>query len=320
MLNSSSLSEEDRSREEESSLTAGIGTRLYCANEQLQSGKQRIEGKKSSYGSAVDIFSAGIVLFEMVYRQPFSTASERIHVIQALRDKRELPSEMIGREDVSPNLAALILRMTSPDGTQRPTAVELLENDIFPSPFFLDGRTMQFPIKWTRRNSMHLYTTPCDSKPSPEPRAIRPGGPTCRLMRHSTISGNSYGIYFNYAGAVEVASPVLTMKPHRESYAVDSTMLLNGSGHVVHLPNSLLENWRFFMDDSPSLASVQHFQVGNVFLPQPRGSGSHPQHHFSAVYDVTAPLDSRGLVDHDVLSAALEIAQELGQAGGPIYC
>ena len=121
---------------------------------------------------------------------------------------------------------------------------------------------------------------------------------------------------FQLRGAVEVASPVLTMKPHRESYAVDSTMLLNGSGHVVHLPNSLLENWRFFMDDSPSLASVQHFQVGNVFLPQPRGSGSHPQHHFSAVYDVTAPLDSRGLVDHDVLSAALEIAQELGQAGG----
>ena len=223
---------------------------------------------------------------------------------------------MIGREDVSPNLAALILRMTSPDGTQRPTAVELLENDIFPSPFFLRRQDDAISDKV---DSTKFYALVHDSmrlKTIPRASRDKARGPTCRLMRHSTISGNSYGIYFQLRGAVEVASPVLTMKPHRESYAVDSTMLLNGSGHVVHLPNSLLENWRFFMDDSPSLASVQHFQVGNVFLPQPRGSGSHPQHHFSAVYDVTAPLDSRGLVDHDVLSAALEIAQELGQAGG----
>ncbi len=314
---SSSLPGEGKSRDEESSLTAGIGTRLYCANEQLQTGGQQTRGRRASYGSAVDIFSAGIVLFEMVYRQPFATASERIHVIQALREKRVMPSEMLARDDVSPELATLILRMTSPDEMERPTAMELLESDVFPSPFFLRQQGVANPgdMDLTKfyalaHESMRLKTIP---------RASRDKARGAYLSSNEAQHNLSEFLrnLFQLRGAVEVIPPVLTMESHRESYAADSTMLLNGSGHIVHLPKNLLENWRFFMEESPSLVNVQHFQIGYVFLPQPRGSGSHPQHHFSALYDVTAPMDCRGLVDHDVLSAALEIAQELGQAGGP---
>ena len=81
------------------SLTGGVGTTFYRAPEQ----EGVISGQKGegSYDCKVDIYSFGVILFEM-FHPPFKTQSERIHVLARLRqddvpglnrDNRKGPTE-----------------------------------------------------------------------------------------------------------------------------------------------------------------------------------------------------------------------------------
>jgi serine/threonine protein kinase/histidyl-tRNA synthetase len=67
------------------SMTGGVGTTFYRAPEQEGLLKQqRGGGDSSSYGVKVDIFSLGIILFEM-FHVPFTTAMERAETLSTLR-------------------------------------------------------------------------------------------------------------------------------------------------------------------------------------------------------------------------------------------
>ena len=69
-------------------MTGGVGTAFYRAPEQEDTG---------SYNEAADLFSCGIVLFEMAH-PPFRTAMERAMVLQRLREG-ELPRSLEQRLD-----------------------------------------------------------------------------------------------------------------------------------------------------------------------------------------------------------------------------
>jgi len=61
----------------EDNLTVGVGTPFYCSPEQLKPGMH--------YDQKVDLYSLGIILFEMCY--PMSTAMERAEVSRPGRSK-----------------------------------------------------------------------------------------------------------------------------------------------------------------------------------------------------------------------------------------
>ncbi|NXW06294.1 E2AK4 kinase, partial [Fregetta grallaria] len=89
-------------------LTGMVGTALYVSPE--------VEGStKSTYNQKVDLFSLGIIFFEMSYH-PMSTASERIFVLGQLR------------------LRSVITWLLNHDPAARPTAVELLKSEHLPPP------------------------------------------------------------------------------------------------------------------------------------------------------------------------------------------
>ena len=74
-------------------LTKGVGTALYSAPEQ----------GASKYADKVDIWAAGIILFELL--SPFQTNMERVTAIRALRNSSELPD---GFEACYPEAAAVV--------------------------------------------------------------------------------------------------------------------------------------------------------------------------------------------------------------------
>lgn len=59
----------DRQFSAMSNLTGGVGTVFYCAPEQLN----KMKHSDSSYDSKADIFSLGVLLFEMFNLLPFAT-------------------------------------------------------------------------------------------------------------------------------------------------------------------------------------------------------------------------------------------------------
>eukprot|EP01133_Synstelium_polycarpum_P019918 gene19918-23871_t len=93
--------------------THGIGTLTYASPEQLSG---------SVYSNKVDIYSLGIILFELLY--PFNTMFERSETIKHLKEGGKIPDLFMAR---NPYEAKLIKSMVSPDPEQRPTTETLIK-------------------------------------------------------------------------------------------------------------------------------------------------------------------------------------------------
>ncbi|XP_053314110.1 eukaryotic translation initiation factor 2-alpha kinase 3 isoform X2 [Spea bombifrons] len=98
--------------------TGQVGTKLYMSPEQIYS---------QSYSHKVDIFSLGLILFELLY--PFSTQMERVRILTELRDLKFPPlfTQKFAQEE------NMVLHMLSHNPSERPEAEEIIENPLFES-------------------------------------------------------------------------------------------------------------------------------------------------------------------------------------------
>lgn len=97
-------------------ITGGVGTKSYASPEQMS---------QSSYGASTDIYSLGIILFELVY--PFSTGMERNICLSRLRQSGDFPSDWDDvTGDAADRLRQGITRMVQTDPSARPTADEVV--------------------------------------------------------------------------------------------------------------------------------------------------------------------------------------------------
>lgn len=90
----------------------GIGTASYAAPEQVDS---------RHYGAAVDIFSLGLILLELVCS--FDTEHERLDHFQKCRNQR-IPQWI---HEHYPDVSSTILACTRPKARDRPTAADLAD-------------------------------------------------------------------------------------------------------------------------------------------------------------------------------------------------
>ncbi|GAB6020418.1 Eukaryotic translation initiation factor 2-alpha kinase [Chamberlinius hualienensis] len=95
--------------------TAEIGTGTYAAPEQL---------KSSNYGQKADMYSVGIMYFEMYF--PFGTGMERNEAITNLRDHFGQTLEVEAIKEKFPLVAKVIMDLVREDPAERPTAEDLL--------------------------------------------------------------------------------------------------------------------------------------------------------------------------------------------------
>jgi serine/threonine protein kinase len=106
-----------RQRRTSSMLSARVGTPFYLSPEQLD---------EKGYDEKVDIYSLGLILFELVNQ--FATQHHRKHCHELLREKHQLTSSI---EDEMPQETALIKHLTARNPRDRPTAVSILKHSSF---------------------------------------------------------------------------------------------------------------------------------------------------------------------------------------------
>jgi serine/threonine protein kinase len=111
--------------------TSGIGTALYRAPEQdvVITLPGPVTHSRMVYDSLVDIFSLGIILFELSH-EPFLTSMERIETIKILRESHEVPP-VFQQQMKNKYLIELILWMVNINPLHRPSAHEILESRLF---------------------------------------------------------------------------------------------------------------------------------------------------------------------------------------------
>lgn len=102
-------------------LTLDIGTPLYSSPEQYSANQLISESsRKKAYTQKTDVYSAGIILFEMVAQ--FQTDHERIIQIKTLKSTGNCPASL---KEQFPRVCGLIERIVAVEEKNRPSSSEV---------------------------------------------------------------------------------------------------------------------------------------------------------------------------------------------------
>lgn len=308
---------------EDNTGTGKVGTTLYVAPELTGN------ASKSVYNQKVDMYTLGIILFEMC-QPPFDTSMERAQTIMALRTTSiVIPEQML--QDAKNEKTIKILRwLLSHDPAQRPTAEELLVSDLVP-PAELEANELQEMLRHALANPQSKayknLVARCLQQESDEVLEHTYHLSSSRAMKSwnsividdivslnpliEFVKGKVVNVFRKH-GAIEVDSPLLSPLSSRycNSSDIDNAVrLMTHSGCVVLLPCDLRTQFaRHVTMNGVNL--IRRYCVDRVYREE-RVFNFHPKQTYVCCFDIITPSTSSQLVDAELLSLAFEITSEL---------
>ncbi|XP_075700939.1 eIF-2-alpha kinase GCN2 [Rhinoderma darwinii] len=292
----------------EGKLTGMVGTALYVSPE--------VQGNtKASYNQKVDLFSLGIILFEMSHR-PMDTSSERISVLSMLRQ----PSIVFPNDFEKPETEKqrkVITWLLNHDPATRPTAMELLKCDLLPPPQLeeselhevlhhtlanIDGkayRTMISQIFSQRISPAMDYTYDSD---------IFKGSFSVRSARIQHHVCETVCRVFKRHGAVKLHTPLLMPRSKMLSESGESACFMDHSGMLVTLPYNLRIPFARFVARS-NVTNMKRYCIERVFRPR-KLNRCHPKELLECAFDVITSSVSSYLPVAETMYTIYEIIQE----------
>ncbi|KAL2131318.1 hypothetical protein VTI74DRAFT_5278 [Chaetomium olivicolor] len=274
-----------------SDMTRSIGTAVYVAPEVRTGGS-------GSYTAKVDMYSLGVIFFEMSY--PPMLGMHRAQVLeQVRRNPPALPSDF---KPADKNHLEILLSLLTHNPKERPSSMELLKSGKMPvqmeseairraiagmadpsSPYFEKMLSTLFArqIEQAKDYAWDMSS----SMPSP-----------ADLMRRYIVKDTLISIFRRH-GAVE--APTACLYPRSSHYGQNAVHLLDRNGTVLQLPFDLV------MGHARSLARVTNgtvpqrsYSFGNIF--RDRHDGGQPDVYGEVDFDI---------VTTDALDLALKEAE-----------
>ncbi|KAH9846907.1 Serine/threonine-protein kinase [Lenzites betulinus] len=259
-------------------MTLDVGTALYIAPE-LRSGR-----KGPRNGAKADMYSLGIVFFEMNYF--FKTESERWDVLLGLRNANVIfPNDWDARRSRQQQIIRWLLEH---DPEKRPTAMELSQSPLLPPR--LEDEYVKSAMKLIAKpESPHLqavlstlfshpakavraYLYDVDAEP-PEHSALN----TLAIDRLTQI--------FHLHGAVDIEPPLL-MPVTNPKDDRSRALFLDRHGEVVTLPNNALVPFARAAARA-DLKRIKRYHISDVY--HPNVIAGHPRASKVAVFDIITP-------------------------------
>ncbi|KAF2474345.1 kinase-like protein [Lindgomyces ingoldianus] len=279
-------------------MTRSIGTALYVAPEL----RSDVTG---TYTDKVDMYSMGIIFFEMCY--PLKTAMERDQVIRQLRERKHaLPSDF---ETPEKSLqGSIITSLISHKPSERPSCAELLRSGKVP--IQIEDEAVKEALKaLSDRNSPH-YTKMMAAIFSQNPdtqvkdfawdMGVGAGSHSIKandVMLQSLVK-DRLAVIFRAHGAVEIQRQLLL--PWSDHYTNNNVVkLFDPSGTLVQLPYDLtLPYARSVGRGAPFIEKT--FTIGSVYRDSYTGGA--PRSNGEADFDI---------LSYDTLDLALKEAEVL---------
>ncbi|KAJ8290413.1 hypothetical protein GJAV_G00012550 [Gymnothorax javanicus] len=289
-------------------MTGMVGTALYVSPE--------VQGNtKATYNQKVDLFSLGIILFEMSYR-PMNTASERISVLSQLRTEDiEFPQDFVQYGSGTQRKA--ICWLLSHDPALRPSAVELLKSDLLPPPQMEESELHEV-LQHTMANvNGKAYRTMVNQLFS---QSISPVMDfTYDMDMHKgSFSASSTKLQqyvyetitriFKKHGAVRLQTPLFLPKNRKLYEGSELACFMDHSGMLVSLPYDLRLAFARFVARN-NISSLKRYSIDRVFRPR-KPDRSHPRELLECAFDIIAPVTNSLLPDAEIIYTISEIIQE----------
>ncbi|KAK1894495.1 eIF-2-alpha kinase GCN2 [Dissostichus eleginoides] len=289
-------------------MTGMVGTALYVSPE--------VQGNtKATYNQKVDLFSLGIILFEMSYR-PMTTGSERVSVLSQLRAELMIfPEDFTEYEQGTQR--KVIEWLMNHDPALRPTAQELLKSELLPPPQMEESelhevlqhtmaningksyRTMVGQLFAQNTSPVMDYTYDID---------LHKGSfsfNSAKLQQHvyETITR-----IFKKHGAVRLQTPLLLPRNRKLYDGSELACFMDHSGMLVTLPYDLRMAFSKYVARN-NITHLKRYSIERVFRPRKRDR-AHPRELLECAFDIITPVTSSLLPDAETIYTISEIVQE----------
>ncbi|KAI8424809.1 hypothetical protein MSG28_006741 [Choristoneura fumiferana] len=298
------IAEKNKQEEVSGSLTGQIGTALYVAPELLQSTTKVI------YNQKVDIYSLGIILFEM-FHPPLSTGMERMVVLTSLRTKDIVMPEEFDTEDNAKQIH-VIRWLLNHDASVRPTCAELLSSSHVPRPVAegaLSGLLSHTLASRGSRGYRRLVAACLQQTPSTaEDITYHNGMRRAALQWLTTRVAEVSGIPSH--GAVEFSPPLLTPLVKAWDPHPNAVKVMTASGTVCHLPHDLRLPFARHVAYSGT-KYMRRYVIDRVFREK-HVPGFHPREIIECAFDIFNPKSDTLWSDAELLVIASRAASESG--------
>uniref|UniRef100_A0A8C3N2Y5 non-specific serine/threonine protein kinase n=2 Tax=Geospiza parvula TaxID=87175 RepID=A0A8C3N2Y5_GEOPR len=272
---------------------------------------------KSTYNQKVDLFSLGIIFFEMCYH-PMNTASERIFVLGHNLDcllKFKCGFWFLFFKHAKQRL--VITWLLNHDPAARPTAVELLKSEHLPPPQMeeselhevlhhtlanVDGkayRTMMSQIFAQRISPAIDYTYDSDMlKGSFSIWAAKIQQHVCDIVSR----------IFKRHGAIKLHTPLLMPRNKKLYEHNEASYFMDHSGMLVMLPYDLRIPFARFVARN-NISNLKRYCIERVFRPR-KLDRCHPKELLECAFDIITSTGNSFLPIAETIYAISEIIQE----------
>ncbi|KAG8238101.1 hypothetical protein J437_LFUL012208 [Ladona fulva] len=295
------------------SMTGEVGTALYAAPELFAN------GRKTIYSQKVDIYSLGIIFFEMCYH-PLLTAMERAKVLMSIRLKDIIMPADLNESDM-PQQYHIIRWLLNHDPNKRPTSLELLQSDFFPPPQ-LEETELQEMVRHTLLNPQskaykylvdscfNQVVTPAEDytfNMSLHPSNLGFLPPAHKYLLQEAVKEQIVTVFRRH-GAICVPTPLLlpSSASHRslgaKSNAVNGyrmsppdpsqrnasyVRLMTRSGGIVSLPHDLRMSFARYVAWN-GISHLKRYSVDRVYREK-HPYGFHPRELYECAFDIVTP-------------------------------
>ncbi|XP_072342863.1 LOW QUALITY PROTEIN: eIF-2-alpha kinase GCN2-like [Scyliorhinus torazame] len=289
-------------------LTGMVGTALYVSPE--------VQGNtKASYNQKVDLFSLGIIFFEMSYH-PMATASERISVLSKLRMPTiEFPEDF--DEERCSKQKLIVGWLLNHDPAKRPTAVELLKSEHLPPPQMEESELHEMLHHALANTSSKVYRTLLTQIFSQQITPamdftydidVHKGNFSAHhaMLRHFVFE--TVCRVFTRHGATWLHTPLFMPKNKKLYDGSEGTYFMDHSGMLVMLPHDLRVPFARFVARS-NITSLKRYCIERVFRPR-KLDRCHPRELVECAFDIVTPITRNLLPDAEVICTIVEIILE----------
>ncbi|XP_076064689.1 eukaryotic translation initiation factor 2 alpha kinase Gcn2 [Oratosquilla oratoria] len=292
-----------------STLTGQVGTTFYIAPEVTKS------IGKVNYNRKVDIYSLGVIFFEMLY-PPLKTAMERVKILSNLRKPEiQLPPDFPG--DRNDKKTELISWLLSHDPTKRPSTTELLKSSLLPPPTAEEQKFMamlEAKIENTRSTDYQEILTKF-FKPEARPEleatfelsqeaSLVPWHSWCQEHVHSIVTQ-----VFQAHGAMWV--PTNFYLPKSPFYLDKDTLvsLMSRRGELITAQFELRYPFARYVARK-EIKALRRYCIDRVQRAY-KVSGIHPRELYECAFDIISPKREGSESCARVMKVAYDIIQEL---------